>query len=131
MQTTLTGDKPAVLYARIALAAAFLSAVSSRLGIWGGGWDSFEEWARTDVLAFMPAFAVKPLLVLATIAEATLGVLLLVGKWPRAVGLAAAALLASFALAMALSAGVRSPLEYSVFSASAAALLIARISPRS
>jgi putative oxidoreductase len=123
-------DRTAVGYARVALAAAFLCAVGSRLGLWGT-WEGFEDWARTDVLAFMPAFTVKPLLVAATIAEATLGLLLLVGAWPRAVGFAAAALLATFALAMALSAGIRSPLEYSVFSASAAALLVARLSPRS
>jgi uncharacterized membrane protein YphA (DoxX/SURF4 family) len=127
----MTGaDRTAVRYARVALAAAFLSAVGGRLGLWGS-WEGFESWARTDVLAFVPALAVKPLLVAATIAEATLGVLLLVGAWPRTVGLAAAALLAIFALSMALSAGIRSPLEYSVFSASAAALLVARMSPRS
>jgi putative oxidoreductase len=127
----MTGaDRTAIRYARIALAAAFLSAVGSRLGVWGT-WEGFESWARTDVLAFVPAVAVKPLLVAATIAEATLGLLLLVGAWPRTVGLAAAALLAIFALSMALSAGIRSPLEYSVFSASAAALLVARMSPRS
>jgi len=127
----MTGaDQTAVRYARIALAAAFLCAVGSRLGLWGT-WDGFEAWARTDVLAFVPDAAVKPLLVAATIAEASLGVLLLVGSWPRTVGLAAAALLATFGLSMALSAGIRSPLEYSVFSASAAALLVARMSPRS
>jgi putative oxidoreductase len=127
----MTGaDTTAVRYARVALAAAFLCAVGSRLGLWGT-WEGFEAWARTDVLAFVPAVTVKPLLVAATIAEATLGVLLLVGAWPRTVGLAAAALLAIFALSMALSAGIRSPLEYSVFSASAAALLVARMSPRS
>jgi uncharacterized membrane protein YphA (DoxX/SURF4 family) len=122
-------DQTAVRYARIALAAAFLSAVGSRLGLWGT-WSGFEEWARTDVLSFVPAFAVKPMLVMATLAEGTLGVLLLIGAWPRAVGLAAAALLAVFAISMALSAGIKSPLDYSVFSASAAALLVARMSPR-
>ena len=124
------GDRASVRYARIALAAAFLSAVGSRLGVWGGGWDSFETWARTDVLAFVPAFAVTPLLVGATIAELTLGLLLIAGLWPRPVALAASGLLAMFAVAMALSAGIKSPLEYSVLSASAAALLVARMSPR-
>jgi uncharacterized membrane protein YphA (DoxX/SURF4 family) len=123
-------DRAAVGYARVALAAAFLLQVGSRLGVWGT-WKGFEDWARTDVLAFMPAFSVKPLLVAATIAEGTLGLLLLVGAWPRAVGLAAAALLAIFAVSMGLSAGIRSPLDYSVFSASAAALLVARMSSRS
>ena len=124
------GDLAAVRYARFALAAAFLSAVGSRLGLWGT-WSGFEEWARTDVLAFAPAFAVKPLLVVATILEGTLGLLLLAGIWRRAVGIAAAVLLATFAIAMALSAGIKSPLDYSVFSASAAALLVSRAGSRS
>ena len=46
--------------------------------------------------------------------------------WRRPVALAASLLLGLFAIAMALSAGVKSPLDYSVFSASAAALLLAR-----
>lgn len=118
-------DQLAIRYARLALAAAFLCAVGSRLGLWGT-WSGFEAWARTDVLAFVPAFAVKPLLVIATICELALGLLLLAGVWLRQVGIAAAALLATFAIAMAVSAGVKSPLDYSVFSASAAALLLAR-----
>lgn len=121
------GDRAAVRYARFALAAAFLSAVGSRLGLWGS-WSGFEAWARSDVLAFVPAFAVKPILVVATLLEAVLGFLLLVGIWPRMVGAAAAVLLAMFAIAMALSAGIKSPLDYSVLSASAAAILVSRCS---
>ena len=117
-------DQLAIRYARLALAAAFLCAVGSRLGLWGT-WSGFEAWARTDVLAFVPAFAVKPLLVIATILELALGLLLLAGVWLRPVGIAAAGLLATFAIAMAVSAGVKSPLDYSVLSASAAALLVA------
>jgi uncharacterized membrane protein YphA (DoxX/SURF4 family) len=62
----------------------------------------------------------------ATITETTLGILLLAGVWRRPVALAASLLLALFAIAMAVSAGIKSPLDYSVFSASAAALLLAR-----
>ncbi|RPH64106.1 MAG: DoxX family protein, partial [Myxococcaceae bacterium] len=51
--------------------------------------------------------------------------LLVLGVWRRPVALASAALLLIFALAMALSLGIKSPLDYSVFSASAAALLLA------
>ena len=49
----------------------------------------------------------------------------LVGVRLRWVAGGAALLLASFGTAMALSAGLKSPLDYSVFSASAAALLLA------
>ena len=61
----------------------------------------------------------------ATAAELCLGLALVLGVWRRAVALASAALLLIFGGAMALSLGIRSPLDYSVFSASAAALLLA------
>lgn len=123
----MTGDRAAALYARLALGTAFLSAVASRLIGWGGGtWDDTVAWARTDVLAFAPAALVPWLVGAATVCELALGILLIAGPWRRAVGLAAAALLAMFAIAMGLSAGIKSPLDYSVFTASAAALLLAR-----
>jgi len=123
----VTRPGAAALYARLALGTAFLSAVASRLVGWGGGtWHDTIEWARHDVLAFMPPSLVPLLVGAATLAETTLGLLLLAGVWRRPVALAASLLLALFALAMALSAGIKSPLDYSVFSASAAALLLAR-----
>ena len=118
----MTAVNASALYARLALGTAFVSAVASRLIGWGGGtWDDTLEWARHDVLAFVPSSLVPVLLVAATIAETTLGILLLAGVWRRPVALAASLLLALFAISMALSAGIKSPLDYSVFSASAAA----------
>lgn len=61
----------------------------------------------------------------ATVAEFSLGVALIAGFKLRWVALASAVLLAMFATSMAISFGPKSPLEYSVFSASAAALLLA------
>jgi hypothetical protein len=61
----------------------------------------------------------------ATAAELGLGLALVLGLWPRLVALGSAVLLALSGLAMALSLGIKSPLDYSVFSASAAALLLA------
>jgi uncharacterized membrane protein YphA (DoxX/SURF4 family) len=61
----------------------------------------------------------------ATVAETSLGILLIVGLWPRWVSLASAVLLALFGVAMAISFGLKSPLDYSVFSASSAAALLA------
>ena len=122
-----SGHGAAERYARFALGAAFLSAVASRLVGWGGGtWDGTIEWARHDVLAFVPHAVVPVLVGAATLAETTLGILLIAGVWRRPVALAASLLLALFGIAMALSAGIKSPLDYSVFSASAAALLLAR-----
>jgi uncharacterized membrane protein YphA (DoxX/SURF4 family) len=61
----------------------------------------------------------------ATIAETSCGTLLILGLWPRWVSLASAVLLAMFGMAMAISFGIKSPMDYSVFSASAAAILLA------
>jgi putative oxidoreductase len=61
----------------------------------------------------------------ATVAELSLGVLLILGLWPRWVALGSAVLLALFGIAMAISFGIKSPMDYSVFSASAGAVLLA------
>ena len=119
----------AMLYARFALGAAFLSAVAARFGIWGdnAGPDSFKHFIEytAEVNSFMPAFTTPILAWVATIAETFLGITLVLGIWVRFVGLAAAGLLLLFGAAMAISFGIKSPLDYSVFSASAGALLLA------
>lgn len=61
----------------------------------------------------------------ATCLETTLGVALIAGIRVRWAAFGSAALLAWFATAMALTAGLKSPLDFSVFSASAGALLLA------
>ena len=60
----------------------------------------------------------------ATAAETTLGILLVLGIWPRKVALGSATLLFLFGTAMTISFGIKRPLDYSVFSASAGALLL-------
>jgi putative oxidoreductase len=72
----------------------------------------------------MPAAAIPFLAWAATLAETFLGVGLIIGVSPRWVALGSALLLAMFGIAMAISFGVKSPLDYSVFSASAGALLL-------
>jgi putative oxidoreductase len=73
----------------------------------------------------MPAFTIPFLAWTATAAELALGLALIVGIWPRWVALGSALLLALFGTAMGISFGIKSPLDYSVFSASAGALLLA------
>lgn len=118
-----------VHYARIALGAAFLSGVASRFGLWGrdAGYGNFDGFVRytAEVNAFMPAFTIPFLAWTATAAELALGIALILGIWPRRVALGSALLLALFGTAMAVSLGLKSPLDYSVFSASAGALLLA------
>jgi putative oxidoreductase len=117
------------IYARLAIGAAFLSAVASRFGIWDGepGLSRFAGFTQytAEVNAFMPAATIPFLAWAATAAETSLGVALVAGLRVRWVALASAVLLALFGTAMAISLGPKSPLDYSVFSASAAALLLA------
>jgi len=119
-------------YARWALGVAFLSGIASRFGWWGPGrgYGTFANFMKytAQVNSFMPARTIPFLAWAATAAEFSLGLALLLplrGRAARIAALASAALLAVFGLAMAVSFGPKEPLDYSVFSASAAALLLA------
>src|SRR5947207_5178284 len=116
-------------YARIALGAAFLSGIADRFGLWGKtiGYGDFAHFVRytAQVNSFMPAFTIPFLAWAATVAELVLGIALISGVWLRWVALGSALLLFLFGTAMAISFGLKSPLDYSVFSASAAAVLLA------
>jgi uncharacterized membrane protein YphA (DoxX/SURF4 family) len=110
----------AILYARLALGAAFLSAVAARFGLWHDrGQHPFAAFIQYtgEVNSFLPAATYPFLAVASTIAETTLGILLIIGFRLRWTALASAILLALFGMAMAISGGIKSPLDYSVFSA--------------
>jgi putative oxidoreductase len=119
-----------ILYARLALGAAFISGIADRFGLYRGrnvGYGDFAGFERytAQVNSFMPASTIPFLAWAATVAEFVLGATLIIGVWPRWVALGSAALLVLFGVAMAISFGIKSPLDYSVFSASACAVLLA------
>jgi putative oxidoreductase len=119
----------AFVYTRVALGVAFLSAVAGRFGLWDKTFDlkhfaNFIQYAA-EVNSFLPRTLIPWVAWTATAFETSLGVLLIVGLWPRWVSLMSAILLAMFGAAMAISFGLKSPLDYSVFSASGAAALLA------
>jgi quercetin dioxygenase-like cupin family protein/uncharacterized membrane protein YphA (DoxX/SURF4 family) len=118
-----------VIYARLAIGAAFLSAVGARFGLWDGtlDLDHFPRFIQltAEVNSFMPAATIPLLAWAATFAELSLGLALITGFHTHVAGVGAAILLALFGTAMALSYGVKEPMDYSVFSASAGALLLA------
>lgn len=122
-------DALVALFARVALAAAFLSAVASRFGLWHHqpARERFAEFIRytAAVNSFLPAAVIPAVAWMATVAETSLGILLLLGFWRKWTAVGACALLILFGTAMAISAGIKSPLDYSVFSAAAAAALLA------
>jgi putative oxidoreductase len=120
----------AALYARFALAASFLSGIADRFGLYHGrnvGYGNFAGFLSytAKVNSFMPASTIPFLGWSATFFEFTFGVMLLLGLWTRWAALGSAALLVLFGTAMAISFGIKAPLDYSVFSASACALLLA------
>ncbi len=126
---TMDWKRIGVLYARFALGTAFLSAAAGRFGLWHGTFDpkqfaNFLEYAGA-VLSFMPKATIPYLAWAATFCEASFGILLILGFWPRWVSLGSAFLLAMFGTAMAISFGLKSPMDYSVYSASGAAVLLA------
>lgn len=123
-----------IRYARIALGISFLSAVADRFGLWGknsdwGNFARFEQYTA-KVCSTLPLASIPFLAWTATFAEIVLGVTLIAGIWQRWVAWSSALLLALFALAMTVSLGVKQPLDYSVFSASACAALLALAQPQ-
>lgn len=119
-----------LLYARFALGIAFLSGIADRFGLYTGrnvGYGNFAGFLRytAKVNSFMPASTIPFLGWSATFFEFVFGVLLVLGLWTRWVALGSAALLLLFGTAMAISFGIKAPLDYSVFSASACAVLLA------
>src|SRR5919198_2128363 len=123
------------LCARIALGAAFLSGIADRFGLYRGrnvGYGDFAGFVRytAKVNSFMPASTIPFLAWAATAAELFFGVALVVGIWRVWVAVGSAVLLLFFGTAMAISFGIKSPLDYSVFSASSAALLVAAYESR-
>lgn len=120
-------------FLRIALAAAYLSAVADRFGMWGppgsagvawGSWEAFIDYVAL-LNWFAPASIHGVLGWIATIAEIAIAVGLLIGWRLRWVALASGILLFLFAGTMMLAHGIKAPLDYSVLTASAASLYLA------
>lgn len=123
---------------RLALAAAFLSAVADRFGFWGPpgtegvAWGSVPKYEEYVALLnwFLPASLISPVGWAATIAEVAIAIGLILGWQLRWFALAAGVLLTTFAITMCVALGPKPPLDYSVLSAASAAFLLAAISSR-
>jgi putative oxidoreductase len=127
--------KFASVYLRVAIGLAYLWEVADRIGLLGangqphvgwGDWAHFLNYAK-KVMVFLPNGAVPALAVLASIGEAVLGALLLIGLFTRVAAIGSGILSLLFALAMAISFGIESPLGYSVFTLSAASFLLSTL----
>lgn len=114
---------------RLALAAGFLSAVASRLNLVyrnTAGWSGFLDYTA-QVNSFLPKTVIPTVAVTATVLETVLALLLLLGYQTRFAASGAAGLTLVFAMAMAVSYGIKEPLDYSVFAFSAGAFLLATL----
>ena len=141
--TRMSQDKriwsAATIFARVTLAAGFLSAVADRFGLWGEagtnqvGWGNFETFTQyVQTLApYLPAKLVTAAAWGATVVEILLGGTLLLGVKIRWAALGSAATLVVFAVSMFIFAGFETPLSASVFTAAAAALLLMLAPPGS
>ncbi len=120
------------VFARLAVGIGFLSAVFDRFGLWGPhgaanvSWGDFAHFtmytARLNYL--LPSGLAPTLAIIATIFESVFGVALVLGLFTRMAAIGSACLLAIFAFAMTISLGIKAPLNYSVFAACAAALML-------
>lgn len=128
-------SKFASLYLRLAIGTAYLWEVADRLGILGangqshvgwGDWQHFIDYA-SKVMGFLPAGFIPLFATIATIGEGLFGALLLFGLYTRFAAIGSGVLSLCFALAMAISFGIESPLGYSVFTLSAASFLLAAL----
>ena len=131
MQIFQTSKLPQ-LYLRIAIGTAYLWEVADRLGLLGangqphvgwGDWAHFEVYA-SQVMHFLPTGVVPVLAVAATIGEAVFGLLVLLGLFTRFAAIGSGVLSFCFAVSMAISFGIDSPLGYSVFTLSAASFVL-------
>ena len=117
------------LGSRAALGVSFLLSVSDRLGLDGNpgkrgvSWGTFERFLA-KVNAVAPAWMIPFLGTAATLLELLFGVTLVLGLALRWAAFGSAGLLFLFGSAMAISFGIKSPFDYSVFAAMCCALFL-------
>lgn len=123
------------LILRVVLGITMLSAVADRFGFWGpagspgvawGNWHNFILYTQ-QLNAFAPESVAEVLGVLATLAEISLSILLIIGYKTRIAAVGTGFLMLLFASAMSVSSSVKAPLDYSVLTSAAAAFLLSAV----
>jgi uncharacterized membrane protein YphA (DoxX/SURF4 family) len=136
-QLAESGTEIVRLFARFGLGASFLSAVADRFGLWGQhgaknvSWGNFAHFVEYTgaVTSLFPSSLTVSFAWAATVAEILFGVLLIAGFKIRVTSVLSGLLLLSFAIGMGTGLGIKTPFDYSVFSAAAAAFLLASWEP--
>lgn len=114
------------LLLRLSMAFTFLSAVASRLSLWGkysSGWCKFLIYT-SEVNSFAPHNIIPFLAVSSTVLKIIFSILLILGYKTRWAALGSAVLTLIYALAMAYSFGLKEPFDYRVFVDSATCFLL-------
>jgi len=128
-------EKIIKLFLRLTIAVGFLSAVADRFGMWGkefsawGNWDTFLAYTKTLNPWFSESL-IPAMAIIATIAEVVFAICLIIGFKTKLFAQLSGLLLLLFALSMTFSIGIKSPLDYSVFTASAAAFALSLMKTR-
>ena len=118
------------LFLRLALAVTMLSAVADRFGWWSpensswGNMKSFEEYTSSLTSVFPEALSAFSAYA-ATFLEIVFPLMLIAGFKTRISAYGSSVLLLIFAVSMTIASGPKAPLNYSVWVASAGALLLA------
>ena len=126
MDMKVSANKIAEWFLRLSLSVGFLSASADRFGMWPknisawGNWQNFVTYTKS-LNPFVPDSILPVLAYTATALEIILGILLLTTFKTNWVAKISSALLLLFALSMAFSKNIKLPLDYSVFTAAAAA----------
>ena len=114
------------LFLRLSIGIGFLSAVADRFGFWSkevsawGNWNNFLAYTQS-LNPLIPQSFIPFIGWASTILEIGFGVGLIIGFKTSLVAKLSGWLLLIFALAMAFTRGIKAPLDYSVFAASAGA----------
>lgn len=117
---------------RLALGTSFVLSVCDRLGFYGKpgdrgvSWGTFEHFLAytAEVNSFAPSWMVPYLGTVASAMELLFGVTLILGLALRWAAFGTAAMLLVYGSAMAISFGIKSPFDYSVFGAMCCALFL-------
>ena len=116
-------------FLRISFSIGFLSAVADRFGLWykevsaWGNWASFVKYTNS-LLPFLDYNAASIVGGIATFFEVGLGLALLTKFKTSQIAICSGILLFTFGLSMTIFLNVKAPLDYSVYTASAAAFAL-------
>ena len=123
------------LLLRCALGITFLVPVFDRLGILGQSGTGNVEWGNwqhfIDYTATLMPYLARPLAnvmgTIATVSECIIAVCLIAGFKTKYAAIGSCLLTLTFILFMATSVGIQPPINYGVFTATAASFLLSRM----